>query len=118
MVRVAARNTSRLALALVPACFALACATAPPHETPSPAITSAADADEALAASIGEGPWDPFEPMNRGFLMINRGLDYALLDPVSKAYGWLLPEAAKHAVRRVFDNLDSPAVFAIRKKDT
>ncbi|HVP27696.1 MAG TPA: VacJ family lipoprotein [Myxococcota bacterium] len=73
---------------------------------------AAADADAALLADIGEGPSDPLERMNRGFFLMNRGVDWAVLDPLSNAYRFVVPEPGRNAIRRAFDNLNSMAVLA------
>jgi phospholipid-binding lipoprotein MlaA len=49
--------------------------------------------------------------MNRGVFAVNRGVDWALVDPLTSAYAWLVPEPGRRAVRRFFDNLASPAVL-------
>jgi phospholipid-binding lipoprotein MlaA len=54
---------------------------------------------------------DPLEPGNRGVLWFNRGLDWVLIDPVTRGYEWIMPDAAERAVRRFFDNLASPSVL-------
>jgi phospholipid-binding lipoprotein MlaA len=73
----------------------------------------AEDSEAALVAEIDErGVYDPLEPMNRVFFAVNRGFDFVFLDPVSKAYGFLLPDFAKLGVRRMFDNLNSPSILA------
>lgn len=68
--------------------------------------------EEALIASVGEAVWDPFQPLNRAFLMLNRCIDFVLLDPLSRAYGWAVPDPARHAIRRMFLNLNSPSILA------
>lgn len=75
------------------------------------AATPAVDEDDALLESIGPGPWDPFERVNRVSFWINRGIEASLLDPLSQLYGWAVPDPAKHCVRRFFTNLNSAAVF-------
>jgi len=55
---------------------------------------------------------DPFEPLNRDFFRFNQGLDHVLIGPVARGYAWLVPEPGRRAVRRVFENLDSPVTVA------
>lgn len=54
---------------------------------------------------------DPLESMNRGIFRGNRFLDDKLLDPVTRAYRWALPDMARGAVRGVFKNLGQPGVI-------
>lgn len=67
--------------------------------------------EDALLESIGPGPWDPIERVNRISFWINRGVEAALLDPLSQLYGWAVPDPAKRCVRRVFTNLNSGVVL-------
>jgi len=76
------------------------------------AVPRAGSEDEALIESVGDAGWDPFEPVNRVFLLLNRGIDFVLLDPLSRAYGWAVPDPAKLAIRRMFLNLNSPSILA------
>jgi len=55
--------------------------------------------------------FDPFERTNRVILGFNRGVDFVLLDPLTRGYQIVVPGPARNAVRRVFLNLDSPSVF-------
>ena len=55
---------------------------------------------------------DPFEGLNRGVFRFNRGLDYVLLDPITKGYQWVVPRPGRRAVHRFFLNLDTPVVLA------
>jgi phospholipid-binding lipoprotein MlaA len=75
-------------------------------------LHSAAIEEDALLESIGEGPSDPFERVNRISFWINRSIEIAVLDPVSQIYGMVVPDPAKRAVRRAFTNLNSAGVFA------
>ena len=111
----------------------LGCASAPPGREPAPLAAQAVapletpqnalpggsqaaapgvDADDALIASIQKGPYDPFEPVNRGFFALNRGIDYLLLDPFTNAYEFIVPVEGRRAVRRVFRNLGSARTLA------
>jgi len=107
----------------------LGCASAPPGREPvplaaqaaatpdaleagSPVPPPAADADDALIASIQKGPYDPLEPVNRGFFALNRGIDHVLLDPFTTAYEFVVPAEGRRAVRRVFRNLGSARTLA------
>jgi phospholipid-binding lipoprotein MlaA len=70
------------------------------------------DADDTLIASIEKGAYDPLEPVNRSFFALNRGIDYVLLDPVTRAYEFIVPLEGRRAVRRVFRNLSAPRTLA------
>jgi phospholipid-binding lipoprotein MlaA len=68
--------------------------------------------DEAWEEN-GEGATgfpDPLEGLNRRTLRLNQSLDRWFFNPVVKAYGWVLPNRVKRAVRRVLANFNSPAV--------
>lgn len=66
--------------------------------------------DEFLAETAADVP-DPVEPWNRGVLWLNRGLDKVLFTPITKTYGFLMPDAGKRGVRRFFRNLSSPPIL-------
>jgi phospholipid-binding lipoprotein MlaA len=63
--------------------------------------------DEQIAPPVN----DPIEPVNRGVFGGNRWLDRAVIGPIARVYGWVLPRPVKQAVRNVFTNLNQPAVF-------
>ncbi len=54
---------------------------------------------------------DPIEPWNRGVLWFNRGLDKVLFTPITKGYGFVMPDPGKRAVRRFFKNLATPPIL-------
>jgi phospholipid-binding lipoprotein MlaA len=54
---------------------------------------------------------DPFEDTNRAFLNFNRRLDRYLLSPLTRGYRYVVPEAARRGVRRMFTNFNSPSVL-------
>ena len=54
---------------------------------------------------------DPFEAANRHVLCFNRGLDDFLIDPITRAYQFILPYPLRRSVRNFFDNLDTPVVL-------
>jgi phospholipid-binding lipoprotein MlaA len=79
----------------------------------------AAAADDPLFDPIGDeldaGPAgfpDPLEPMNRQTLRFNRTLDHWLLDPITRAYGKLLPGGIKTSIRLAFLNMASVPALA------
>ena len=52
---------------------------------------------------------DPFEPVNRKVHSFNKELDQAVIAPVSRAYGAVLPEFLRDGVANVSDTLSTPA---------
>jgi phospholipid-binding lipoprotein MlaA len=118
-VRLAACGAVLLLLALPP--VAAARALHEEHDAPEalPAPPPEADEEEETAEleSLLEeelekaDPPDPLEGMNRGLFSFNRGVDWVLVDPLTRGYEWLVPEPGRRAVRRFFDNLASPAVL-------
>ena len=54
---------------------------------------------------------DPLEPGNRVVFSFNELLNRSLLDPISQAYSFLVPDVGRRAVRRVFLNLSEPGAF-------
>ncbi len=54
---------------------------------------------------------DPFEAVNRRIFNGNRRFDRYLVNPISEAYAFVVPKVARRAIRRVFVNLNSPAVL-------
>ncbi|HET6304014.1 MAG TPA: VacJ family lipoprotein [Myxococcota bacterium] len=94
----------------------------PPAPTPAPgpggedpSLEAADDLEAELLleeeASRTAQLRDPLEPGNRGVLWFNRGVDWILVDPLTRGYSWIMPDPAERAVRRFFDNLASPSVL-------
>lgn len=87
----------------------------PPGVAPGPDRVSVAQAaGGAAAAPADAGPaeiWDPLEPINRGFNLLNQGLDFILLRPVAKIYSYV-PAEIKGMVRNALFNLNEPLHFA------
>lgn len=54
---------------------------------------------------------DPLEPGNRVVFGFNELLNRSLLDPVSRAYSFVVPDVGRRAVRRFFLNLSEPGAF-------
>lgn len=54
---------------------------------------------------------DPFEVVNRPILAFNRAVDRFLLDPLTQAYGFILPGPVTQSIRQVFDNAHAPPVI-------
>jgi len=55
---------------------------------------------------------DPFEPVNRGAFILNRGIDRTLIDPISRFYRWAVPDDVRRSFRLFFRNLNSPSIIA------
>jgi len=55
---------------------------------------------------------DPLEPTNRVFYKVNDGLDKAVLEPVARAYRYVVPEPVRDSVHNVLANIDSPVLLA------
>ena len=64
-----------------------------------------------LGCATVEKP-DPLEPMNRGIFAFNETLDRYALEPVAKAWDWVLPGFVQDSIQNFFVNLNMPVVFA------
>jgi len=93
MIRASLTNGLRLMLLVVIGLLG-ACATAPVNDP------------EALADFRATN--DPLEPTNRFLYEVNETLDVAILRPVARAYGAVLPQPARNGIRNVLDNLGAP----------
>lgn len=58
-----------------------------------------------------ENGYDPAEYLNRPFHAFNKGLDTALIRPISKGYDVLVPETVKHVVNNELRFLSLPGTF-------
>jgi len=54
---------------------------------------------------------DPYEGFNRAVFGFNQSADRFVVEPVARAYGWLMPDVAERAVLRFFANLNSTSTF-------
>ena len=105
MRRALPRIVTRLALAtlLSPA----ACAS-----SQGPSVSAAPESfDELFDDPLEPTIYDPLEPVNRTFFSLNENFDRFLIDPLSQAYGFVVPTFARRAIRGVFVNLNFPAIF-------
>lgn len=84
--------------------FASAAAPQPPSAPPT--------MEDDLSALGVEAISDPIEPVNRVIFAFNDAIDIMIFRPVAAVYGFVAPNVVKSAVRRVFDNLNEPVVFA------
>ena len=82
-------------------------AAAAPQPSPAPPTV-----DDDLSALGIEAISDPIEPVNRVIFAFNDAVDIMIFRPVAAIYGFVAPDVVKSAVRRVFDNLNQPVVFA------
>jgi len=67
--------------------------------------------DELFDEPVGPIVDDPLEPVNRSVFAMNKRMDDYLIEPLSRAYAFVVPGPARRAIRRAFVNLNSPAVF-------
>jgi phospholipid-binding lipoprotein MlaA len=72
--------------------------------------------DEALFdefdRELEQGIRDPFERTNRRVFAVNRAISRAVIDPVARAYGAVVPFPIRRSVRGIFENLNQPVVIA------
>lgn len=54
---------------------------------------------------------DPLEPINRAIFVFNDRVYYWILKPVSRGYGYVVPEKGRVAVTRFFANITMPIRF-------
>jgi phospholipid-binding lipoprotein MlaA len=79
---------------------------------PFPAAAAAPDPlfdDEATEE--GHRFPDPFEPYNRAILRFNGKMDRVLIEPLTRAYSYVVPRAVRQSVRSFFQNLNSPSIL-------
>ncbi len=67
--------------------------------------------DEPDAATDEVGFPDPFERANRVTFRMNMSLDRWVVDPLARAYAFVVPAPGRRAVRRALANINSPSVF-------
>jgi phospholipid-binding lipoprotein MlaA len=94
--------------------------------TPEPAADPAADLAARQAEALDaydplygdedeiedvESIPDPLEPMNRVIFRFNRSVDWAILDPLTTGYRFIVPAPARRGIQRAFHNLNSPVIF-------
>jgi phospholipid-binding lipoprotein MlaA len=113
--RVSWISAMAFALALSAAC-ASAASRAPAEVAPAPAdaaLDARGEADPLFDDVEIEPPAypDPFERMNRSTHGFNVQVDRLVVEPVTNAYTLAVPDPARQTVRRVFSNLNSPAVI-------
>jgi phospholipid-binding lipoprotein MlaA len=97
---------------LVAVALVLCAARSTRADQAAPAIGG--DTADPLDDEVGSAPevWDPIEGVNRRTFRVNQVIDRFFLDPITRAYAFVVPNPARRAVRRVLLNLESPAIFA------
>ena len=71
-----------------------------------------AGSDENLEPPVtGKHPGDPFEEINRATLDRNLAVYDGVVEPVVRAYRWVVPEFVRIGVSNVLDNLSTPRIF-------
>ena len=85
-------------------------ASAPP---PVLEMDAAKGQDDEEVADAGPGElYDPLEGFNRAVLGFNGVLDFLVLRPVARVYGFITPDAAKRSVQKAIRNLNAPVILA------
>ena len=70
-------------------------------------LVGASFASPARAASDS----DPWEKMNRGIFRFNETLDRWTIEPVAKAWNFVMPQPVQRSLKNVYDTAWMPAVF-------
>ena len=99
------------AAAAAPAATASVAPAALP-EPPAEEDFEAASDDLAFQDVLPPPDEDPFEDVNRIVFAVGDAVDTILLKPLASFYGFVVPGPVKEGMRRVVDNLGSPADFA------
>jgi phospholipid-binding lipoprotein MlaA len=76
-------------------------------EAPDPVLD-----DDAEVGAAAAGFPDPLERLNRLTFRLNLHVDRWVIDPISRAYTFVVPTPARRSIRRAFANLNSPSIFA------
>ena len=106
---VAKRSRERaLLLAAALAWVILAAGRAQAGDATPPTTGDALFDEEFVAPQVP----DPLEPVNRPMFAGNMLLDHVIIDPIARAYGFVVPAPVKASVRGFFSNLNRPVVFA------
>ena len=74
-------------------------------------ITLVVLAAVATGCATAERP-DPFEKVNRRIFAFNEGLDRYALEPVAKAWDFVIPGFVQDGIQNFYRNLDMPIVVA------
>ena len=52
--------------------------------------------------------YDPLEPYNRAVFSFNQGVDYVVLDPLTEAYRFIVPDVFRLAISNFLTNIKAP----------
>jgi phospholipid-binding lipoprotein MlaA len=87
-----------------------------PQPAPGPDAAGVIETYDPLYDESGEAEADtvsdPLEPVNRAIFGFNEQVDFYVLDPITRAYRFVVPAPARRGVERFFLNLQAPVVFA------
>jgi phospholipid-binding lipoprotein MlaA len=70
----------------------------------SKSVAAADDLDEYESVAIA----DPLEPLNWATFMLNHGIYYALLRPISKGYEFIIPKLLRTGIHNAYENVKFP----------
>ena len=56
--------------------------------------------------------YDPLEPYNRAIFAFNNGVDYVLLDPLTEAYRFVVPDVIRLAISNFLTHIKTPVYLA------
>jgi phospholipid-binding lipoprotein MlaA len=76
-------------------------------------VPDEAESEPPPRQAVGvEEVWDPLEPLNRTIHSVNDVIDTVIVRPLAWTYNTLAPDLVIEAVRKFFDNLRAPVIFA------
>ena len=84
----------------------------PPPEEQAEAEVAAPDPGPTIITITADRLRDPYEETNRGRFRAHVRLHHYVIDPVERAYIYVVPEPARVGVHNFLTNLDTPTVFA------
>lgn len=84
----------------------------PPPEEQAEAEAEVPAPETTIITITADRLRDPYEETNRGRFRAHVRLHHYVIDPVERAYIYIVPEPARAGVHNFFTNLDTPAVFA------
>lgn len=76
------------------------------------ALIAAAMLSACATTEAVDGVYDPYEGLNRDFHSFNKGLDTAVVRPISVGYGEVTPGLVRLLVRNALSHLELPRDFA------
>lgn len=72
-------------------------------------LAACASSGSEVSAS---GVYDPFEPVNRSFFVLNDALDTGVIVPIAKGYRAVTIKPTRQGVRNFLENAQTPTIFA------